>query len=187
MDSALKLLLLWAGCCMMACSTHRHRQSEMKERREARVLGFRAMSVEQLDSLSVLQVHEVGQQLEAVAIKPVGRFSYHPGSGFSGAAEKVVIYGKRHTVLDALQKEHHNHTRQERRQLQDSTHTAEAQRYEAKAVERTGTPVPINIGIGRCWWLIILVVIVLAILARVFRKHFRLWKLLRFLFPKKPK
>ncbi|UGU17931.1 hypothetical protein LS482_08625 [Sinomicrobium kalidii] len=185
MDTLPKLFILWAGCCMMACSTSRylsgrHRQSEMKERREARILGFRAMSVEQLDSLSVVRVHEAGQQLEAVAIEPVGRFSYHPGSGFSGEAEKVVIYGKRHTVLDALQKEHHNHTLREKRSLNDSSHTAEAQRYEAKDVERTGAT-------GWCWWLIAMAVIVLVILALVLRKHFRWWNLSGFLFPKKPR
>lgn len=181
MGTLLKLFVLWAGCCMMACcSIQRHRQSEVKQRREVRVLDFHAMSVEQLDSLSVAQVHRAYQQLEAVAIAPVGRFSYHPGSGFSGQAEKVVIYSRRDVVYDSLRSEHHKHTLQEGRQLRDSTHTAEAQRYEAKTVARTGPP-------NWYWWLIAIAVITLMILARVLRKRFRLWKLLRFLFPDKPK
>ncbi|MCX2680633.1 hypothetical protein OOZ15_11830 [Galbibacter sp. EGI 63066] len=181
MGTPLKLLILWAGCCLLSCcNTQRHRQSQVKQRREVRILDFRAMSVEQLDSLSVVRVHRAGQQLEVVAITPVGRFSYHPGSGFSGEAEKVVVYGRRNTVYHALQKEHHNHILQEKRRLRDSSHTAEAQRYEAKAVERTGTP-------GRGWWLIVIAVIVLMILVRVIRKRSRLWKLLGMLFPGKPK
>ncbi|MBC9795141.1 hypothetical protein [Sinomicrobium weinanense] len=180
MGTLLKFFVLWVGCCFMACSTQRHRQSEVNQRREERILDFRAMSVEQLDSLSVAQVHQVYQQQDAVAIVPVGRFSYHPGSGFSGEAEKVVIFGKRNTIYDSLQNKHHRYTLRERQKLRDSSHTRESQRYRTKTVEHTGTP-------GWRWWLIVIAVIALMILARVLRKRPRLWKLLGFLFSDKPK
>ncbi|MGS2741711.1 hypothetical protein [Sinomicrobium sp. M5D2P17] len=180
MSTPLKLFILGAGCCfVICCSTRRHRQSEIKQRSEARITNFRAMSVEQFDSLSVAQVHQTWQELEAVAIMPVGRFSYHRDSGFSGEAEKVVIYGRRNVAYDALQNQRHSHTRQEKRKLRDSTHIREAQRYEAKAVQRTGAT-------SWRWWWIAIAVMVLIVLARVIRKYFRWRKLLGFLFPDKP-
>ncbi|RNL68234.1 hypothetical protein ED312_23300, partial [Sinomicrobium pectinilyticum] len=152
MDTLQKLFILWAGCCVVACSsTRRHRQSEIKQRSEARITDFRAMSVEQFDSLSVVQVHRALQEQEAVVINPVGRFNYYRDSGFSGEAEKVVIYGKRNTVYDALQNEHHSHTREEKRNLRDSSDTREVQQYEVKTVARTGTR-----GVSR--WLIAIAV-----------------------------
>ncbi|MGS2762943.1 hypothetical protein [Sinomicrobium sp. M5D2P9] len=187
MNTPLKLFLLWAGCFFMACcsisrsryTSGRHRQSEIKQRSEARITDFRAMSVEQFDSLSLAQVHQAWQELEAVAIVPVGRFSYHRDSGFSGEAEKVVIYNRRKVVYDALQNQHHSHTRQEKHNLRDSTHTREARQYEARAVQRTGAP-------GWRWWLIGIAFVALVFLARVIRKRFRWRKLLGFLFPDKP-
>ncbi|MGS2762956.1 hypothetical protein [Sinomicrobium sp. M5D2P9] len=168
MDTLQKLFILWAGCCVVACSsTRHHRQSEIKQRSEARITDFRAMSVEQFDSLSVVQVHQAWQELEAVAIVPVGRFSYHRDSGFSGEAEKVVIYGQHNVVYDALQNEHRSHTLQEKHNLRDSTHTREAQRYEARAVQRTGAT-------SRRWWWIAIAVLAFIVLARVIRKRFRI-------------
>ncbi|WP_072315767.1 hypothetical protein [Sinomicrobium oceani] len=181
MDTLPKLCILWAGCCVVACSSTsrylsgHHRQSEIQQHSEARITDFRAMSVEQLDSLSLVQVHQAWQELEAVAIHPVGRFSYHRDSGFSGQAEKVVIYNRRKVAYDALQNEHHSHTLQERHQQRDSTHTRETVQYRTKTTARTGTS-----GSGR--WLIFIAVIVLIILARVLGKRFSLGKLLRVLF-----
>ncbi|WP_148044240.1 hypothetical protein, partial [Sinomicrobium pectinilyticum] len=159
MNTPLKLFLLWAGCCFLACcsisrsryTSGRHRQSETKQRSEARILDFRAMSVEQLDSLSLVQVHQALQELEAVAIHPVGRFSYHRDSGFSGEAEKVVIYNRRKVAYDALQNKHHSHTLQEKHNLRDSSDTREVQQHEVKTVARTGTR-----GVSR--WLIAIAV-----------------------------
>ncbi|MGS2762494.1 hypothetical protein [Sinomicrobium sp. M5D2P9] len=117
--------------------------------------------------------------LEAVAIVPVGRFSYHRDSGFSGEAEKVVIYNRRKVAYDALQNQHHSHTRQEKRKLHDSSDTREVQQHEVKTVERTGIR-------GASRWLIAIAVLVFIVLGRVIRKHFRWRKLLGFLFPGKP-
>ncbi len=133
------------------------------------------MSVEQFDSLSMARVHRADQQLEAVAITPVGPFSYHRDSGFRGEAEKVVIYGKRNAVYDVLQKQHHRHTRLDQQSLRDSTHTRETVQYRTKTTARTGTSGP-----GR--WLIFIAVIVLIILARVLGKRLPLRKLFRVLF-----
>ncbi|MGS2764572.1 hypothetical protein [Sinomicrobium sp. M5D2P9] len=180
MNTPLKLFLLWAGCCfVICCSTRCHRQSEIKQRSEARITDFRAMSVEHLDSLSVVQVRQAWQELEAVAIHPVGRFSYHRDSGFSGEAEKVVIYNRHNVVYDALQNQRHSHTRQEKHQQRDSSHTREVQQHEVKTVARTITT-------GWRWWLIAIAVLVFVVLARVIRKRFRWRKLLGFLFPDKP-
>ena len=180
MDTLQKLFILWACCCVVACSsTRHHRQSEIKQRSEARILDFRAMSVEQFDSLSLVQVHRALQELEVVAIAPVGRFNYHRDSGFSGEAEKVVIYGKRKVAYDALQNELHSHTLQEKHQQRDSTHSREAEQYEARAVQRTGATSP-------RWWWIAIAVLAFLVLARVLRKRSRLWKLLSFLYPRKP-
>ena len=180
MDTLPKLYILWVGCCVVACSSIRHhRQSEIKQRSEARITDFRALSVEQFDSVSVVQVQQAWQELEAVAIHPVGRFSYHRDSGFSGQAEKVVIYNRRKMAYDALQNEHHSHTRQEKHNLRDSSDTREMQQHEVKTVARTGTR-----RVSR-WW-IATAALVFIVLVRVTRKYFGWRKLLGFLFPGRP-
>ncbi|RNL82492.1 hypothetical protein ED312_17045 [Sinomicrobium pectinilyticum] len=82
-------------------------------------------------------------------------------------------------AYDALQNEHHSHTREEKHNLRDSSDTREVQQQEVKTVAPTGTR-------GASRWLIAIAVIVLVILTRVIRKHFRWRKLLGLLFPGKP-
>ncbi|WP_268225546.1 hypothetical protein [Sinomicrobium oceani] len=45
--------------------------------------------------------------------------------GFRQRYRKVVIYNRRKMAYDALQNEHHSHTRQEKHNLRDSSDTRE--------------------------------------------------------------
>lgn len=74
------VMMLWFGYCLSGCGLFKNTSKSSKEV-EADALVFRIYS----DSNS----YE-----EEVLIWPKGKFSYSPGTGFFGEAEKVQLKGK---------------------------------------------------------------------------------------------
>ncbi|MBC9797848.1 hypothetical protein [Sinomicrobium weinanense] len=94
------LSILWAALFLLVpiiigvggCSASKERHTESRKTSSTRAALSRRDSLLRRDTL----VEWYGKQLrsghELLSIAPVGDFTYHPDSGFSGQASKLVVY-----------------------------------------------------------------------------------------------
>lgn len=122
--------IYWTGLVIFgACSVSRHRQAESVRTGSSNAVIQRADSLHHRTSLIGLSGRELHLGRELLAITPTGTFSYHPDSGFTGRAARVVVYRERIHAADSTQQLVTSETR-------SGTSQAVESRREAHAIEK---------------------------------------------------
>ncbi|WP_257667193.1 hypothetical protein [Parapedobacter tibetensis] len=94
--------ILWTGLLMQACSIKRQQHIEGSRTLSAVQATGLHSSMNRYDSLFEVAGSLSHLKRELLAIAPIGTFTYHPDSGFSGRASHILVYHEQSDQADSL-------------------------------------------------------------------------------------
>ncbi|WP_257670564.1 hypothetical protein [Parapedobacter tibetensis] len=96
------IYLITAVSLATACGVKRQQHTTSNRTTSAALSHERHLVASHRDRLNEVTTKKLHHSRELVAISPVGNFSYHPDSGFSGTASQVVVYRDEARETDSL-------------------------------------------------------------------------------------
>ncbi|WP_257669093.1 hypothetical protein [Parapedobacter tibetensis] len=155
--------IVWTGLLVQACSISRQRHSQSSRTASAQKTFVHHEWRNRQDTLTEIFAGQLEVGHQVLAITPIGAFTYHPDSGFSGNASEIFVYRKQTKRTDTLRRSQGSETTQVSAGEAAIHHEKTAHVSESRDA-RHAFRVP--------WWLAIGGVILIALL---FRFVFRRW------------